>query len=176
MLGAPEYILHGPCRRGQGLQLNMTQSQKAFVSIFQNVSAFLLFVTAAAKLVSAFGNQGILGVTDPILGIPNRLLLICVGLMELAVVGVLLSRRRLSFPLLFTAMLGGQFLLYRVILVKGGFPAGCPCLGTITQWLPVSDAAINSVLVLIAMWLCIGGLLSFYFSFIPAQDSRERMA
>jgi hypothetical protein len=153
----------------RGCNKIVTPRQKTFVFAFQNISAFLLFATAAAKLVSAVGSQGILDVTDPILGIPNRVLLICVGLLELSIGGALLWNRKPSFSLLCTSMLGAQFMLYHVIVVRGNFPKGCPCLGTITQWLPVSEDTTNLVLFLIAMWLCAGGSLSFYFTFASAK-------
>lgn len=140
--------------------------------LFQYSAAFLAFSTAAAKLTSAIGQQNILDMSDPILGVPNRVLLVAIGVLELVAVAFLLGAREKRFSFLFVGMLGGQFLLYRTVFALGNYPTGCPCLGTMTQWLPVSKRNIDIALWLIAVWLLVGGILSFYLSATPERLKR----
>jgi len=136
-----------------------------FVSFFQYSSAVLVLVTAAAKLISALGAQGILHAPDPILGVSNRVLLMSFGILELTLVAALLGSEGRWFVFLLISMLGGQFLLYRTIFALGAYSRGCPCLGTIGEWLPMSERNIDLALWGIASWLCIGGAISCYLSF-----------
>jgi hypothetical protein len=135
-----------------------------FVSFFCLLSSFLLFITAAAKIVSVVGAQKILDVPDPILGASNRMIMATVGICELVIVFLLLKKKT-WFTYLLTSMLGGQFLLYHYIFSAGAYTRGCPCLGTLGGWLPFSHQTMDKALLAIASWLFIGGAIACHFAF-----------
>ena len=93
--------------------------------------AMLLALTAGAKLLSATGEAPILALSDPILRLTNRAVLIGVGLLELAVaVYVVVGQSRLHKHLVLV-WLSTNFIAYRAAIwwLAPGHP--CLCLGTL---------------------------------------------
>jgi hypothetical protein len=136
-----------------------------FVSFFRTSAIFALFVTATAKLVSAVGKPGILATEDPILHLQIRYVLIGVGMLELGVVWLLCSYKHRWFSCLMTAMMGAQFIFYHKVFALSGSSRGCPCLGTMAEWLPISQTTTNLLLMIIANWLCLGGAIACHLSY-----------
>lgn len=145
--------------------------QTKFSRFFLFTALVFLTLTGAAKLISAFGTVGILSKNDPVLEIPTRWLLILAGGLEMAVVAGLLFSRRRSLLSMAVAVLGAQFLLYRAVFQIGQYSRGCPCLGDFTEWAHLPDLTINRILLAVAGWLCIGGLISAFLSL--AQERKQ---
>ena len=136
--------------------------RRTIVQYFLISAALILLLTGSAKLISAFGSSKILHENDPILAIPNRLLLLLAGIVEIGTaVSVFLGKSK-HFLCLWISVLGAQFLLYRCAFELGGFSRGCPCLGTLGAALPFSQSTLDHALLLIAIWLCVGGVVSFF--------------
>lgn len=98
--------------------------------------------------------------TDPLIGISNRWVLILASSIELGAVVFAMRSRDSRLAAIVCATLGAEFLTYRTMFILGGFSRGCPCLGTLGDWLPMSADAVNHALWFIAWWLFIGGLLA----------------
>ncbi len=125
-------------------------------------AAILLGFTGATKLISAWSSVAVLHEPDPVIGISTKYVLIAAGTLELAAVAVIFGAKSRSLPSLLVAILGAEFLLYRTVFQIGKYSRGCPCLGRFTAWAHLPDQLINQILWGIAVWLCLGGLLSFF--------------
>ena len=125
---------------------------------FRWSAVLLLLFTSAAKLASATGQTPILDLPDPLFGLPNRQLLIAVGVLELAVAVALLSRVAGALKHLLLLWLSTGFLAYRLAhyWINPGKP--CPCLGTLTDKLPLSPATLDAALLGLVLFLLIGSL------------------
>lgn len=150
----------------------MTLNARGFLVSFYRASAvFLLLVTGTAKLVSAVGQQGVLDTIDPIFGIRLRWLLMLLGVVELVVAFTLVKHGKPWFACLLSSMLGAQFILYHKIFQIEVYNRGCPCLGTMAQWLPVPQPDINIMLMLTAAWLCLGGAIACHLAYPYARKA-----
>ena len=125
---------------------------------YLKISAALLAATATAKLISAFGHEGILNVYDPVLHLSTRTVMIGVAAVEYCVVGLIVLSKRELLSFAACAFLGLEFLLYRVALGLIG-EHNCPCLGFVGDWLKISPVGIAVFLWLTAIYLCLGGLM-----------------
>jgi hypothetical protein len=107
-------------------------------SLFIYSVGFILLLTGLAKIFSAFGNQEILNMIDPVFGFSFRKLVLFAALLELAtsVSCFLSSNKSLCIGLI--AWLGTALLLYRVGLLASGWQRPCPCVGNITDAIHLS--------------------------------------
>ncbi len=134
-------------------------------------AALLLSITGTAKLYSATGTAKILFLQDPILHINNRVLLLSLGLLEVAIGLYALSHRnrgndlRLAFLL---CWLSGNFIGYRVAVTLLGVTT-CPCLGTLGAKLPLPHKAIEAILIAIVLYWFLGSI-----AIIAVNTSRDR--
>ncbi|HXT13471.1 MAG TPA: hypothetical protein VN873_18100 [Candidatus Angelobacter sp.] len=138
--------------------------QAKLLRAFWISSAIILTFTGITKVISAIVPVPILNETDPVLGLTTRWVLVLVGLLELAVVAVIIIFKQKPFAHLLVAVIGTEFLLYRVVFETAHFSRGCPCLGRFTAWVHIPDPEINKILVAVASWLCIGGFTCFFLS------------
>jgi hypothetical protein len=136
--------------------------EDAFVRRFLASAAAILAVTGTLKLVAALGGTAILGVNDPILHIPNRLLLACAGGVEVAAVVSIWLASTPIFPCAAISALGAEFLLYRATFVLGRFSRGCPCLGALTDSVHLRGWPVNEILWGCATWLFLGGAVGAF--------------
>jgi hypothetical protein len=144
-----------------------------WIKIFKCSAVAILLATAAAKLASVgMDKQGILRATDPLLFMPNRVVLTVAALLELLVASILMFSSRAWLGGLCCATLGAQFLLYHTAFQLGGMSRGCPCLGTLGSWIPLSEKSLNVVMGTAALGLCFGGACLF----ITAYDRRKAPA
>ncbi len=120
--------------------------------------AWLLSATAGAKLYSTLGTAKVLDVPEALLPMSIRHALVIIGAIELAIALVVFFGRNETIKLVCVAWLGGNFLLYRVaaVLLTVGKP--CPCLGSITEKIPLKPATIDHILTGIVMYLIFGSL------------------
>ncbi|MBI1178873.1 hypothetical protein GC207_15685 [bacterium] len=147
--------------------------RRIFPRLFLGSALVLLAFTGTAKLISAAGATRILGEADPVVGIPTRLLLLFAGSVEMATVIAILKVHSTSFRSLLVAILGAEFLLYRAVFEIGQYSRGCPCLGSFTAWSHLPDSLINGILWAVAVWLCLGGLLSFSVSLMRERTNHN---
>jgi len=149
------------------MRLNPSQSEGAaarlskgltldVIAWFQKPAGAILLSTGLAKAFSAIGQARALDVTDPLIGIPFRQLLLLVGLGELLIAFFCLftDRRRLS--LLAVAWLSTNFLVYRLGLWLIGWHRPCGCMGSLTDMLHLSDRAADNIMKGVLAYLLVG--------------------
>jgi hypothetical protein len=133
-----------------------------FVHVVLVSAQVILLLTAAAKLVTLLLGGGILQASDPLLGIPTGWVLGGAAAVELGAAVAAWRLRDKQTSCLLITMLGGQFVAYRAALAMGGFSRGCPCLGRLGEWLPISAQALDRLLWFAAFWLLLGGAMSLW--------------
>lgn len=119
----------------------------------------ILAVTALAKTASVFSRAPILTYSDDLLFIPNWMLLLLASGLEFGVVLLLVKARSVTPKLLAITWLGGVFLLYRLGFWFIGSPELCPCLGSLTGFLPITPAVISSVMLSVAFYMFLGSIV-----------------
>jgi len=127
----------------------------------------ILLITAAAKLYSATGAAKVLDIPDALLPVSIRQALWLVGLIEAAIAGYLILGRTEKIKLVCVAWLGGNFILYRLAAALLAVGKPCPCLGSVTEKLPLPPATIDQLLWLVALYLFCG---SMFFLLARKQD------
>jgi hypothetical protein len=139
--------------------------KERFIGFYLRSCFVLLGTTACAKTITVLTSAKLLVISDPILGITNRWLIAGMALLEIfTMASIVWWKHKPWLPSLFTSCLGGEFLLYRTVFALGHYSRGCPCLGSLGEWIPLSDQAQGYLLWLIALWLCIGGGMVFQLS------------
>jgi len=118
--------------------------------------------TAFAKFYSAAGTAKVLDIPDGLLPMSNRQTLLFVGSAEFLIAVYLWLGESDLAKLICIVWLGTNFALYRIasILLVVGKP--CPCLGSITEKLPLKPALINRILQLVVAYLVFGSLLFLF--------------
>jgi len=118
--------------------------------------AWLLLLTSCAKFYSATGSAQVLDLPEALLPISNRHALILIGLIEGITAFYLWRGNSTLIKLICIGWLGGNFALYRLasILFVVGKP--CPCLGSITERIPLKPATINNLLVGMVFYMLVG--------------------
>jgi hypothetical protein len=98
----------------------------------------ILFLSASAKVMSAFGHVRILDTNDPVFSITFRHMFWCLALLELTVSLVCIQRNLALLASGFVAWLSTCFLVYRFGLIWVAYHKPCPCLGNLTDALHIS--------------------------------------
>ncbi|MCI0540399.1 MAG: hypothetical protein L0Z50_34790 [Verrucomicrobiales bacterium] len=126
--------------------------------IFLLSTGVILSLTAGAKLLSAFGDTKILDFPDPLWGLSNRRLLFGAALLEFASVLCFLGRMRVELKYLLSAWLGANFILYRAAnaVLNPGKP--CPCLGTASERIHLSEETASYLLSALAVYMLFAGV------------------
>jgi len=120
-------------------------------------SAGVLFViTGLAKAFSATGSARALDVTDPIIGIPFRHLMLAVGLLELFIAFFCPFTDKRQFSLLAVVWLATNFVIYRLGLWWMGWHRPCGCLGNLTDLLRISPRAADNIMKSVLAYLLVG--------------------
>jgi hypothetical protein len=88
-------------------------------------------------------------------------MVLATAMLDLGVVAFLLSKAGFQTKYLVTGWLGANFILYRLALSWSSPGKLCPCLGTITETLGISDADANRVLTAVAWYLLIGAIACY---------------
>lgn len=123
-----------------------------------NLSAgVILFITGAAKIVSASGRATILQWLDPIFGIQYNHLMYVAGILELFVACISFFCRSKVLGSVATTWLATCLLIYRVGLWWIGWKRPCHCLGDFTDALHIPPQAADSAMKIILAYLLIGG-------------------
>lgn len=143
---------------------------------YLNLAAGLLAIAAGAKLHTATGEARILAQPDPVLMLSHRTVLVAVGVLELAVAAYLFFGRNLRNKHLLVVWLGVSFLAYRLALawIAPGKP--CPCLGTLTERLPLRPDSVDLLLKLVIVYMLSGSLLFLLLDWARGGDGQRSVA
>ncbi len=141
----------GAFRAGRKLTVKCSNS-------FIWISAVVLCLTAAAKLVAVSQEQQILAAPDPLFSFWTvREVLVVAAVVELTVGLVLVSRRAgIPFKLQSVLWLALVFLAYHTALSALGFHGYCSCLGKWTDWMHLSQDQANTAVRAVLFWF-LGG-------------------
>jgi len=123
---------------------------------FMPSAGAVLAATGLAKVWSAFGPTKLLAVADPITGLQFGHLMLAVGLLELAIVGICLFSKAHKLPLALIAWLATNFVVYRLGLWLMGWQEPCGCLGNLTDALYLSPQAVDNLMKVILAYLLFG--------------------
>ena len=150
------------------------ETSNQFNRLFIASATALLTLTSLAKGYSATGNVKVLGIPEALLPMTIRQALWLVAAIEAVTVLLLLLSRSDCLRLNLILWLAGNFILYRIsaLLLIAGKP--CPCLGSITENLPLKPATIDHILTMIVMYLFFGSL--FLLLAQRKQNPPERLA
>jgi len=118
---------------------------------FFNFSGATLLLTSLAKLYSAAGHAKVLAVQDQLLHLGYRPLMILTATVEVAVAVFLFKGRSDVRRCLVLLWLSGNFLFYHL----GNYLLGvqlCPCLGQLTERLPLPKGLAELVFQFLALY------------------------
>jgi hypothetical protein len=115
---------------------NTGWSGMRIVRLYVRLCAFVLFFSAALKLLAVTHYTRLLYELDPIFGVSNMSLFIGIGTLELVLCILLVSLKSLGFRLLLLVTISGCFAVYRLLVLAADFHGFCPCLGDPLHWWP----------------------------------------
>ena len=139
-----------------------TSMQQKLIKVFIKTAGCLLFVTSAAKLFSSIGSANVLSQHDPVLLISFRHLLQAAALVELCVAVLCIYGNSRVYQCGAVAILSINILLYRFGLYWIGFHGLCPCLGNLSDMLPVPPQAIDTAMKILLAFLFMGSCGSLF--------------
>jgi len=131
--------------------------------------ALVLLVTSLAKLYSATGTAPVLELPEALLPMSNRQMFMCAGLVELITAAYLWLGNSEVIKLVWIAWLGGNFVLYRVASVLFVVGRPCPCLGSMTERIPLKPGTISNILGGIVIYMIFGSCF-----FLVAHWNRKK--
>ncbi len=130
---------------------------------FVRFAAIILIITGGAKIWSALGSAKVLIVSDPLVGMEFRYLLLLVGIIELLVAFICLLSRRDLLRTLLVVWLSTNFLIYRLGLRMIDWHKPCSCLGNLTDALYIPPSIADLVMKIILAYLLIGSYATFFW-------------
>lgn len=130
--------------------------------LFIRTAGLILVITGLAKVVSTFGTAKIMQMTDPILGIPFRFLLLGVGILELTIAGFCFLRRFEQLGTALVAWISTAFLVYRFGLWFVGWHHPCACMGNLTDLLHLSPQAADNLMKGLLSYMLIGSFITLF--------------
>jgi hypothetical protein len=136
---------------------------KSLVQFFLWLAGIMLFITAAAKITSSFGQAPILMLPDPILMFSFRTVLIVIGCIELFVAIVCVSSRRIVLQAGLVAALSSTFTIYRFGLAWIGYKRPCQCMGNLTEILHISPETADTAMKIVLGYLLVGSYASLFW-------------
>jgi hypothetical protein len=125
-------------------------------------SGCILLLLGSIKIISVFGHSKILGSSDPIFQISFRSLLLVVGNLEIIIAVVCLATNNQKRAIILIFCLASSFLLYRFGLWFIGWKHPCPCMGTLTDLIPISPKYLEATSKAMLLYLWSG---SFYLAY-----------
>jgi hypothetical protein len=132
--------------------------QELLARFFFRSAGLVLTITAVAKLIAMSASVPVLNVSDPILFIRYRHVLLLVATAELMVAGACFLCKRLVLQAGLVAWLSLMFVAYRLARWWIGFPGPCICLGRIPDAFHIkpatADLGIKCVLVYLICGSC----------------------
>jgi hypothetical protein len=141
---------------------------------FVLISASVLFITGSLKILSAFGTQQILDVSDPFFLIPFRKLLFGVGALELSIATFCVFSRNWNMKSNLIAWLTANFMLYRFGLWFIGWERPCHCLGYFFDTFHVTQGLTDMLAKVIFAWLLSGSCFFVGIDIVKKRLSHGR--
>jgi hypothetical protein len=140
-------------------------------TIFIYSVSFILAATALAKFTSAFGNAKLLDLDDSLLQIPNRLVLHFAALLESIVVWLMLLGRDQKRKLVLVVWISSLFAAYRTGNYLLGQTQLCPCLGSLTEFIPLSPTTVDRTLLATLAYMLGGSLIFLIINYVLERKS-----
>ena len=140
-----------------------TGSSRLLMSVFLHSTALIMFITAAAKMWSAFGGMKVLSAQDPLTGLSFGYLMLAAGIVELAVTVFCVFSKSIKLRLLAIAWLATNFVVYRIGLWALGWRKPCNCLGNFTDALHISPQTADMAMKIVLAYLLIGSYASLFW-------------
>jgi hypothetical protein len=137
--------------------------RQKLISTFVISSGILLALTAVAKLISSFGTARILYNVDPIFLISFGRIFQVTAVVELGVAAICFLNKNRKVQSGLIALLASSFLLYRFGLHWVGYRSLCPCLGNLTDALPISPQTVDTIMKIILAYLLIGSYTTLFW-------------
>lgn len=125
-----------------------------------STAATVLIITGFIKVLSLFGSVGMLAVKDPVFGISFGILMPLVGVTEIAVGTLVLFCRNGLVASGLILWMSIEFVAYRFFSAELRPGSYCPCLGSLGEFLGLSQAQATHAALLICIILLILGLLA----------------
>ena len=138
---------------------------------FLSTAASILIITGLIKVLSLFGSAGMLAVKDPVFGISFGILMPLVGVTEIAVGSLVLFCRNGLVASVRILWMSIEFVAYRFFSAELRPGSYCPCLGSLGEFLGLSQAQATHAALLICIILLILGLLALAASIYAKKKS-----
>ena len=149
----------------------MVLSLRVLVRFLLSTAASILIITGLIKVLSLFGSVGMLAVRDPVFGISFGILMPLVGLTEIAVGTLVLFCRNGLVASGLILWISIEFVAYRFFSAELRPGSYCPCLGSLGEFLGLSQAQATHAALLICIILLILGLLALAASVYAKKKS-----
>src|ERR1043166_3930523 len=127
--------------------------------VYFRISAVLLLITGALKLLSLAGGARILESPDPVFGAPYRDLMLLEAALEVVTGVLLLTRIGRKHGLLILFWLGLMFCGYHFAVFLLDPAAPCPCLGTLWGSFGVKQELMDRAARAVAVSFVVGPVL-----------------
>ena len=144
--------------------------------LYLRTAAFLLVLTAFAKIWSASGHAKALLLTDPLFGIHFHRLMALAAIVELTVACVCLLDKSSKVASAVVAWLAGMLVLYRIGLNLIHWHVPCPCLGNLSDALHISPATADMAATCVLVYLLFGSLGIIMYNLFSRPAPRGRNA
>lgn len=136
-----------------------------------STAATILIITGFIKVLSLFGSVGMLAVRDPVFGISFGILMPLVGVTAIAVGTLVLFCRNGLVASGLILWMSIEFVVYRFFSAELRPGSYCPCLGSLGEFLGLSQAQATHAALLICIILLILGLLALGASIYAKKKS-----
>ncbi len=131
------------------------------------IAAILLLFTFVLKLIGIFVSVPLLNLPDPIFGLRFRTIIVASAVLELLVALYLIIGRNELLKTAMLTVLGSGFVAYHGTRALYNLNALCPCLGSASDWIGLSNSIVERVAFAIAVILFGSGnfriLIEMYF-------------
>jgi hypothetical protein len=133
------------------------------IRMFILTSGVILAISATAKIVSAFGNAGVLASPDPVFKVAYRYVFLAVGTVELIVAILSFASKRIRSLLLLIAWVATCCAVYRFGLILIQYEKPCICLGTLTEALHISPGSADAGLQIALLYMMAGSYWGLWY-------------
>ncbi len=130
--------------------------------MFIKIAGAILAITGIAKIWSGLGDSSFLEISDPVLDIRFRYLIILVGVAEAFVSAICFFSKRQTLALGLVAWMSTSFVVYRLGLWWMDWKKPCSCLGGLTDALHISPQTADSIMKVLLAYLVIGSFWLLY--------------
>lgn len=138
---------------------------------FLRSAVVVLAATGSGKVFGALGPARALDLSDPLIGIPFRQLLLLVGLVELFIAFFSLFAHKRWLSVLSVAWISTNFLVYRAGLWLVGWHRPCGCMGSLTDMLHIPPRMADNIMKAALAYLLVGS-----YAILLSEWRRGRVA